>query len=286
MTLRSNQRQSPGSRDVRLGAPQQGRPGSALITGAGKRLGRAIAWALAQDGWPVAIHYRNSEQDAQELAAQIIAAGGQACTLAADLSVTFSPETADGWLVQVAQSVGPVALLVNNASVFRFDLASNCSAKGLSEHYQANLIAPVMLTQALYRHVQKQTPTGTPVLPAGVAINLLDQKLANPNPDFFSYTLSKAALSEATALMARSLAPWLRVLGVSPGFTMIADGQSEEGFAQAHKVSPLGASSRPEEIANAVCWLATARAVTGTTLLVDGGQHLIPSSRDLQFAQP
>lgn len=286
MTLGSNPSQSPTSEDARLGTPGQARPGSALITGAGKRLGRAIARALAQDGWPVAIHYRSSEQDAQELAAQIVAAGGRACTLSADLSVAFTPEAADRWLNQVAQSIGPVALLVNNASVFRFDLASNCSAQDLAEHYQANLIAPVLLTQALYRHVQKQAQTDKTVLPAGVAINLLDQKLANPNPDFFSYTLSKAALSEATGLMARSLAPWLRVLGVSPGFTMIAEGQSEEGFAQAHKVSPLGASSRPEEIANAVCWLATARAVTGTTLLVDGGQHLIPSSRDLQFTQP
>lgn len=266
--------------------PNPARPGSALVTGAGKRLGRAIAWALAQDGWPVAIHYRSSRSDAQDLKAQIIASGGRACTLEADLSTSLAADTIDGWFDQVAQAIGPVSLLVNNASAFHFDLAQSCSSQSLSDHYQSNLVAPVLLTQALYRHVQRHAPPGRTVLPAGVAINLLDQKLANPNPDFFSYTLSKAALAQATELMARSLGPWLRVLGISPGFTLIAEGQSEEGFAQAQKVSPLGASSRPEEIADAVCWLATARAITGTTLLVDGGQHLIPSGRDLQFAQP
>lgn len=276
----------PGRSAAGRASPKPTRPGSALITGAGRRLGRAIAWALAQDGWPVAIHYRSSGSEAQDLKAQIIASGGRACTFQADLSSALTADTIDGWFDQVAQAIGPVSLLVNNASVFDFDLAQSCSTQGLSDHYQANLIAPVLLTQALYRHVQRHAPPDRPALPAGVAINLLDQKLANPNPDFFSYTLSKAALAQATELMARSLGPWLRVLGISPGFTLIAEGQSQEGFAQAHQVSPLGASSQPEEIADAVCWLATARAITGTTLLVDGGQHLIPSGRDLQFAQP
>jgi NAD(P)-dependent dehydrogenase (short-subunit alcohol dehydrogenase family) len=116
-----------------------------------------------------------------------------------------------------------------------------------------------------------------------VIINILDQKLANPNPDFFSYTLSKAGLLEATRLMAKSLAPACRVVGLAPGFTLPAAGQSQQAFDEAHKISPLGASSRPEEIAEAVCWLAQARAITGSTLFVDGGQHLIASNRDLQF---
>lgn len=262
------------------------RPGSALVTGAGRRLGRAIAWALAQEGWPVAIHYRTAAIEAQALSNEIIAAGGQATTLQADLDETLTADQVDSWFDRIAESLGPVSLLVNNASVFAFDLADSCSADSLLRHYRANLVAPVLLTQGLYRHVQRAAKAAQATLPAGVAINLLDQKLHNPNPDFFSYTLSKSALAEATTLMARSLAPWLRVLGISPGFTLIAEGQSEEGFLQAHKVSPLGASSRPEEIANAVCWLATARAVTGTTLLVDGGQHLIPSGRDLQFGTP
>jgi NAD(P)-dependent dehydrogenase (short-subunit alcohol dehydrogenase family) len=233
----------------------------------------------------VAIHYRSARQEAEDLAAAIVEAGGKAAIFQADLTAPLTAALLDDWFDQVASSVGPVTLLVNNASAFRFDLADSCSSESLSSHFQTNLIAPVLLTQALYRHVQMHTKGDSPAQPVGVAINLLDQKLQNPNPDFFSYTLSKAALAEATGLMARSLAPWLRVLGISPGFTLIAEGQSEDGFLQAHRVSPLGASSRPEEIAEAVCWLATARAVTGTTLLVDGGQHLIPSGRDLQFTQ-
>lgn len=260
------------------------RPAAALVTGAGKRLGRSIAWALAQEGWAVAVHYRSAQEEAEDLVDKILASGGRACAFQADLAIPQSAEDLDHWLDAISHQLGPVELLVNSASRFSFDLAHSCDAEGLIAHYQTNLIGPVLLTQALYRHVQKRHPQGqTPRLPKGVAINLLDQKLANPNPDFFSYTLSKAALQQATALMARSLAPWLRVVGLSPGFTLIAEGQSPEAFAQAHRVSPLGESSRPEEIAQAVCWLATARAITGTTVLVDGGQHLIPSDRDLQF---
>jgi NAD(P)-dependent dehydrogenase (short-subunit alcohol dehydrogenase family) len=117
----------------------------------------------------------------------------------------------------------------------------------------------------------------------GVVINLLDQKLDNLNPDFLSYTLSKAALSTATMQLAQALAPALRVVGVAPGITMVSGDQSTGGFARAHQMTPLGQSSTPEDIAEAVCYLATARAVTGTTLFVDGGQHLMPLSRDVMF---
>ncbi len=117
----------------------------------------------------------------------------------------------------------------------------------------------------------------------GVVINLLDQKLWNPNPDFLSYTLSKAALEAATGLLARALAPRLRVVGVAPGITLPSQGQTAAGFAAAHRATPLGRSSAPEDIARAVVFLAGAPAVTGTTLLVDGGQHLLPTTRDIQF---
>jgi NAD(P)-dependent dehydrogenase (short-subunit alcohol dehydrogenase family) len=265
-------------------SPAPRRATSALVTGAGRRLGRAIAWALAQEGWPVAVHYRSARDEAESLVAAITEAGGQAAAFYCDLAQPLPAADIDLWFNKISEQLGPVEVLVNSASLFSFDLADSCNAEGLLHHYQTNLIGPVLLTQALYRHVQKRPygPSG-PVYPCGVAINLLDQKLANPNPDFFSYTLSKAALQQATALMARSLAPWLRVVGLSPGFTLIAEGQSPQAFAQAHRISPLGESSRPEEIAQAVCWIATARAITGSTILVDGGQHLIPSSRDLQF---
>jgi NAD(P)-dependent dehydrogenase (short-subunit alcohol dehydrogenase family) len=114
-------------------------------------------------------------------------------------------------------------------------------------------------------------------------INLLDQKLFNLNPDFLSYTLSKAGLHTATSVLAQALAPKVRVVGLAPGLTMVSGDQTEQGFAKAHTQTPLGKSSHPDDIAQAVCYLAQAQAITGTTLLVDGGQHLIPMQRDVMF---
>jgi NAD(P)-dependent dehydrogenase (short-subunit alcohol dehydrogenase family) len=167
--------------------------------------------------------------------------------------------------------------------LFEFDLANSTNYEQLLGHAQANLFAPVLLAQAVHRQWSAAEAGKGFDDNHAVIINILDQKLANPNPDFFSYTLSKAGLLEATRLMAKSLAPACRVVGLAPGFTLPAEGQSQQDFEEAHKISPLGASSRPEEIAEAVCWLAKARAVTGSTLFVDGGQHLIASNRDLQF---
>jgi NAD(P)-dependent dehydrogenase (short-subunit alcohol dehydrogenase family) len=139
----------------------------------------------------------------------------------------------------------------------------------------ANLAAPILLAQALH--------AATPDEQQAVIINLLDQKLFNLNPDFLSYTISKAALQTATVMLAQSLAPKLRVVGLAPGITLVSGDQTPEGFAQAHTKTPLGKSSTPDDIANAVCYLAQARAITGTTLVVDGGQHLISMQRDVMF---
>jgi NAD(P)-dependent dehydrogenase (short-subunit alcohol dehydrogenase family) len=139
----------------------------------------------------------------------------------------------------------------------------------------ANVTAPVLLAQALHA----ATPQGE----QAVVINLLDQKLYNLNPDFLSYTLSKAALHAATTMLAQALAPTVRVVGVAPGITLVSGEQSEAGFTQAHRATPLGRSSTPQDIADAVVYAASARALTGTTLLVDGGQHLTPSTRDVMF---
>jgi NAD(P)-dependent dehydrogenase (short-subunit alcohol dehydrogenase family) len=140
---------------------------------------------------------------------------------------------------------------------------------------QANVAAPILLAQALHA----ATPAGS----QAVVINLLDQKLYNLNPDFLSYTLSKAALHTATTMLAQSLAPLVRVVGVAPGITMVSGDQTEDGFAQAHQQTPLGRSSTPQDIADAVVYAASARALTGTTLLIDGGQHLVPLPRDVMF---
>ncbi|MFM1860296.1 MAG: hypothetical protein RL133_1796 [Pseudomonadota bacterium] len=249
----------------------------ALVTGGAKRLGRSIVEALAAQGWGVAIHYRESAQEAKALVNALEAKGQQAiaCPLALDERLT--PEAADQYLADIHKRIGPVTLIVNNASRFEFDLADSASASSLRGHHETNLIAPVLLTQALYRHCQANQMKG-------VVINLLDQKLDNPNPDFFSYTLSKAGLLWATRLMAQTLAPTLRVLAVSPGITLPSADQSEEEFRETHSKTPLGASSTPDDIAQAILWLARSPAITGTHLLVDGGQHLLPLARDVMFS--
>jgi NAD(P)-dependent dehydrogenase (short-subunit alcohol dehydrogenase family) len=244
----------------------------ALVTGAAKRIGRSIALALAERGWDVAVHYGRSEAQAQETAADIRAMGRRAETLQCDLA---DEAAVKALLPRAVAALGPVGCIVNNASLFLHDDAADFSLARLDEHMHANLAAPLLLAQSLHQ----ATPEGA----QAVVINILDQKLFNPNPDFLSYTLSKAALHSATAMLAQAFAPRLRVVGVAPGITLVSGEQTEEGFAKAHRVTPLGRSSTPEDIASAVCFLAEAPAVTGTTLLVDGGQHLIPLQRDVMF---
>jgi NAD(P)-dependent dehydrogenase (short-subunit alcohol dehydrogenase family) len=250
-------------------SPQQK---AALVTGAGRRIGRAIALALAQAGWDVAIHFRSSRLEAAETAAAIEALGRRAVLLDCDLA---DESAVRSLLARATGALGPISCVVNNASLFEYDNAAEFSPALLAAHMQANVSAPILLAQALHA----ATPAGS----QAVVINLLDQKLANLNPDFLSYTLSKAALHTATTMLAQALAPTVRVVGVAPGLTMLSGDQSEAGFASAHQATPLGRSSTPEDIAGAVCYLAQARAITGTTLLVDGGQHLMPLPRDVMF---
>lgn len=247
-------------------------PKVALVTGAGRRLGRAIALGLAGAGWDVAVHYRHSEAEAQETAAAIRALGRRALLLACDLT----DEAAVGQLVaRTIDGLGPVSCIVNNASLFEYDSATTFSPALLSAHMRANLVAPLLLAQALHAATAENAQA--------VVINLLDQKLYNLNPDFLSYTLSKAALDTATTMLAQALAPTVRVVGVAPGITMVSGEQSATDFAQAHQATPLGRSSTPQDIADAVVYAVAARALTGTTLVVDGGQHLVPLTRDVMF---
>ena len=248
----------------------------ALVTGAGRRLGRAIALGLAQAGWDVAVHYRHSEREAQETAEAIRALGRRAALFPCDLEKEDAVRALPG---RVAEELGVPTCVVNNASLFEYDSATTFSPALLATHMAANVTAPLLLAQALHA----MTPEGK----QAVVVNLLDQKLYNLNPDFLSYTLSKAALHTATTMLAQALAPTVRVVGVAPGITMVSGEQSEEGFQQAHRMTPLGRSSTPQDIADAVVYAAGARALTGTTLLVDGGQHLQPSPRDVMFlAEP
>jgi NAD(P)-dependent dehydrogenase (short-subunit alcohol dehydrogenase family) len=244
----------------------------ALVTGAGRRLGRAIALGLAAAGWDIAVHYRHSEREAKETADAIQALGRRAALLPADLSDEAAVRALPG---RAAEALGRVTCVVNNASLFEYDSATTFSPGLLAAHMNTNLAAPLLLAQALH--------AATPETGQAVVINLLDQKLYNLNPDFLSYTLSKAALDAATKMLAQALAPQVRIVGIAPGITMVSGDQSEEGFSKAHTLTPLGRSSTPQDIADAVVYAASARALTGTTLVVDGGQHLVPLARDVMF---
>ncbi|NDY93885.1 SDR family oxidoreductase [Ideonella livida] len=255
----------------------------ALVTGAARRIGRAITLHLAAQGWDVALHCHASHTEAEATAAEARAAGGptaRTTVLAADLA----DDTACRALLPAAvAALGRVDAVVNNASLFEYDDASSASSASLARHWQANTAAPVALAQALATHLAARRATGEPQA-QGCVVNLLDQKLWNPNPDYFSYTLSKAALKEATTLLAQALAPAVRVCGVAPGVTLVSGPLMSEGqFAAAHRLTPLGRSSTPEDIARAVAFVLTSPAITGTTLLVDGGQHLAAQGRDVLF---
>lgn len=247
-------------------------PKIALITGAARRLGRAIALGMATDGWDIIVHYRSSRTEAQDTASDIEQLGRRAALLDGDLA---DESVSKDLLCRANNLLGPVSCVVNNASLFEFDDAASFGSATLNAHMQANLAAPILLAQSLHA----LTPAGQ----QSVVINLLDQKLFNLNPDFLSYTLSKAGLHTATTVLAQALAPKVRVVGVAPGLTMVSGDQSEAGFSNAHQRTPLGKSSTPEDIAGAVCYLARAQAITGTVLLVDGGQHLLPTQRDVMF---
>lgn len=246
--------------------------GTALVTGGARRIGAAIAVALAEDGWDVAVHYGTSAADAARTVAAIRALGRRAVALSADLR----DEAATRDLVaRAAAALSPPLCVVNSASLFAPDDANDLDYASLDAHLRTNVAAPIVLAQTLHRMLRARQ--------RGVIVNLLDQKLFNPNPDFLSYTLSKAALHSATTLLARAYAPKLRVVGVAPGLTMPSADQTQREFKKAHGRTPLGRSSTPADIARAVCFLVGAPAITGTTLVVDGGQHLVPTERDVMF---
>jgi NAD(P)-dependent dehydrogenase (short-subunit alcohol dehydrogenase family) len=249
-----------------------------LITGAARRIGRALALGFANRGWDVAVHYGKSKAEADKVVAEIAALGRRAVALQADLAV----EAEVARLVpDCTAALGRPVCIVNNASQFDEDTAENVSYEYLLHHTAVNLGAPLVLARMLYEATPEAARSDE--TQRAVVINVLDQKLYNMNPDYLSYTLSKAALQTATVALAQALAPKLRVVGLAPGLTLQSGDQTPEGFAEAHRVTPLGRASRPEDIVAAALYLAEAGGVTGTTLVVDGGQHLVPSPRDVMF---
>lgn len=245
---------------------------TALVTGGAKRIGSAIAIALAERGWDVAIHYATSASDAKKTVAAIERLDRRAIALYADLA---EESASRGLIERVAIALSRPTCLINNAALFENDNAATITYGTLEAHMRVNLAAPLVLAQAMHDALTANE--------RGVVINLLDQKLFNPNPDYFSYTLSKAALQCATTLLARMFAPKLRVVGIAPGITLPSGNQGAKDFERAHAKTPLGRSSTPADIAAAVCFAVESPAITGTTLIVDGGQHLVPTERDIMF---
>jgi NAD(P)-dependent dehydrogenase (short-subunit alcohol dehydrogenase family) len=257
------------------------RPRTALVTGSAKRLGRDVALALAAAGWQVAIHYRGSAAEAAQTVDDCRKAAAPA-TLVESFQADLADEAqARALLPRVIERFGAVDAVVNNASLFEHDGIRSFSYECLTAHARTNTGAPIVLAQALHEHVCGR---GTDLAATdAVVVNMLDQKLWNQNPDFLSYTLSKAALEAANTVLAIALAPRVRVVGVAPGLTLTSHLLSDEKFDRLHRLSPLGRSSTPGDVVSAVKFALENTSITGTTLLVDGGQHLMKFDRDFSL---
>lgn len=243
-----------------------------LVTGAAKRLGRAIALHLACAGWNVAIHYHGSAAEAEEVAAAARASGVKAATFKANLS--REEETA-ALVGRAAAELGPLTALVNSASIFENDDWQSASRASWDAHMETNLRAPFVLSQTFARQVPGK----------GAIVNIVDQRVLKPTPQFISYSLSKAGLHWLTTTLAQALGPDIRVNAIGPGPTMRNARQSEEDFARQRDATILKRGAEPEDVAKAVRYLLEADAVTGQMLAVDGGQHLIWQTPDVRVGE-
>jgi NAD(P)-dependent dehydrogenase (short-subunit alcohol dehydrogenase family) len=249
-----------------------------LVTGGARRIGRAFSLGFAQRGWDVAVHYGASRAEADEVVEEIRAMGRRSVALHADLA----NEAQVARLVpDCAAALGLPACVLNNASRFEEDTARDIGYGKLQHLMAINVGAPLVLARMLWEATPEVAAHDETLRTC--VINVLDQKLYNMNPDYLSYTLTKAALQNATVGLAQALAPKVRVVGLAPGLTMQSGDQTPESFAAAHQVTPLGRASRPADLVEAALYLAQASGVTGTTLVVDGGQHLVPLPRDVMF---
>ncbi|MBI3454066.1 MAG: SDR family oxidoreductase [Rhodospirillales bacterium] len=246
-----------------LPAMYEALPKTALVTGAARRIGRAIAIDLARQGFAVAVHYHSSQADAESVVAEIVRDGGRAATLHADLA----REDQVAPLIEQAQTaLGPVGVLVNNASVFDRDEALTATRASWDAHMEPNLRAPFVLSQALARRL----PAGA----RGQVINLIDQRVWNPSPHFTSYTLSKAGLWTLTQTLALALAPRIRVNAIGPGPVLPSPRQTQAQFDRQVASVPLQIAPILDEICAALRFILAARSMTGQMIALDGGQHL------------
>lgn len=246
--------------------PEFGSPRTAIVTGGAKRIGAELARALASDGWRVLIHCHTSRPEADALAAEIGAG-----VVAADLADPGAAEV----MFAAVDPAAPVGLLVNNASRFDYDTLADFDAGQWDRHIAINLRAPALLTQAF----AKALPAGS----NGLVVNVLDAKLSSLNPDYFSYTVSKAGLMAVTELAARALGPRIRVNGIAPAVTMVSGPQSRENFADAHVHNPLGRGVTAEEIAATLRYIVATPTLHGQVITLDAGQRLFGMPRDVAF---
>jgi NAD(P)-dependent dehydrogenase (short-subunit alcohol dehydrogenase family) len=238
-------------------------PRVALVTGAARRIGRALALALAEDGFAVAVHYHRSQVAAETVVAAIRARDGKALAFNADLA---EEDQVSGLLPRIERALGPVGCLVNNAAVFDNDTVATVSRTSWDRHLAVNLRAPFVLTQGMAARL--------PAEAGGVVVNMLDERVWALTPYFVSYTLSKTGLWTLTRTMALALAPRIRVNGIGPGPTLPSARQNREQFLRQRTEMPLGRGTSPQEIAAALRFILSAPAMTGQMIALDGGQHL------------
>ncbi len=245
----------------------------ALVTGSAKRIGRAIALRLADAGCDIAVTYNTSVEDAARTVREIEAKGRRAHAIGFDQS---DPAAIASCMTAIRSAFGRAPdVLVNSASTFEWDSIATVDADGLDRHMRTNLYGPVLLTRAVADAATDAT--------RGLILNISDHKLPNPHPDHLSYTLSKFAIEGFTAMMARALAPRFRVCAIAPGHTLPGPGESEDHFARLHDATPLERGPTPSDIAEAAAFLLASPAITGQTLIVDGGSFLAPQGRDAAF---
>ena len=238
-------------------------PKAALVTGAAQRIGRSLSLALAEDGFAVAVHFRRSAEAAASLVSEIVAAGGRAVALAADLS----RESEAAALVPAAtDALGPLGLLVNNASHFERDTVATVDREIWDRHLEPNLRAPLVLCQGFVAQL--------PADAKGLIVNMLDQRVLNPGPTYVSYGVAKAGLWALTQSLALALAPRIRVNGIGPGFMLADAGQNREDFQRFVERQPLQTGGTPEEVVAALRFILSAPSMTGQVIALDGGQHL------------
>ncbi len=239
-------------------------PDCALVTGAGRRIGRAIALDLARRGWRVGVHFGTSRAEAEAVVEDIRAEGGTSAPFAADLA---DAAEAGRLIDTVTRAFGPVTCLVNNASLFLDDRIETLDVADWDRQFDINLRAPVLLAQHFARAL--------PAERSGQIINIIDQRVLRPTPEYFSYAISKAGLWTATQMLAQALAPRIRVNGVGPGPVLRSIHQSDADFAAEAASTLLGHGTTPQEIAAAVLFLLDQPAITGQMIAIDGGQHLL-----------